>query len=197
MTYTPRPGSVADRALSHLRAQPFGAELSTSKLAEALGVQSFGLASAMQPALDAGMLLARQKGGHQRSPMFWSLKIDHAAAATHKVPDELVQPQRNGNSRRAATTSPTGAEEAFRAERCRSAAGGQPAAAGPAGGSLRVPLQPGQAVRAPTQQQHLIGSTATISMSGEVAIVAECGTVILFDAQRGRQLVGWLAGRVG
>lgn len=34
---------------------------------------------------------------------------------------------------------------------------------------------------------------ATLSMTGEVAIIAECGTVILFDAQRGRQLVAWLA----
>jgi len=43
----------------------------------------------------------------------------------------------------------------------------------------------------------LVGRTATLSMTGEVAVVAECGTVILFDAQRGRQLVTWLAGRAG
>lgn len=39
----------------------------------------------------------------------------------------------------------------------------------------------------------LIGRTATVSMSGEVAIVAECGAVVLFDADRARQLLEFCA----
>ena len=41
----------------------------------------------------------------------------------------------------------------------------------------------------------LAGKTATLSMTGEIAVVAECGTVILFDAQRARQLLAFFAGR--
>ncbi len=42
----------------------------------------------------------------------------------------------------------------------------------------------------------LAGRTATISMTGEIAVVAECGTVILFAAQRAQQLREFFAGRV-
>jgi hypothetical protein len=52
----------------------------------------------------------------------------------------------------------------------------QPAAAGPAG-------------------ETLVGVNATLSMSGELVIVAECGTVILFDKQRAQQLLAFLNGR--
>lgn len=44
---------------------------------------------------------------------------------------------------------------------------------------------------------HLVGKTATVSMTGEVAVVAECGTVILFEADLARQLIAFLAGRAG
>lgn len=43
----------------------------------------------------------------------------------------------------------------------------------------------------------LVGKTATISMTGEIAVVAECGAVVLFDAQRAQQLLAFFAGRVG
>ncbi len=41
----------------------------------------------------------------------------------------------------------------------------------------------------------LVGRNATLSMSGEIAIVAECGTVVLFDAERARQLLAFVVGR--
>lgn len=41
----------------------------------------------------------------------------------------------------------------------------------------------------------LIGRTVTVSMTGEVAVVAECGTVILFDGAMAKQLVAFCAGR--
>ena len=55
---------------------------------------------------------------------------------------------------------------------------GQPAAAGPAG-----------------EQPPLVGKTVTVSMTGQVAVVAECGTVILFDGALARQLMAFCAGR--
>lgn len=58
---------------------------------------------------------------------------------------------------------------------------GQPAAAGPAGAKRRV----------------LIGLSAGVSMSGNVSIESECGTVILFNAQRAKQLLAFFAGRGG
>lgn len=67
---------------------------------------------------------------------------------------------------------------------------GQPAAAGPAGVDIDAVHRISNA-----PPRHLTGRTATVSMTGEVAVVAECGTVILFDAERGRQLVAFLAGR--
>jgi hypothetical protein len=41
----------------------------------------------------------------------------------------------------------------------------------------------------------LTGANATVSLSGEIAIVAECGTVILFDKARAAQLLAFFAGR--
>ena len=45
------------------------------------------------------------------------------------------------------------------------------------------------------QQASLVGHNATISLTGEIAIVAECGTVILFDAAKARRLLAFFAGR--
>jgi enamine deaminase RidA (YjgF/YER057c/UK114 family) len=41
----------------------------------------------------------------------------------------------------------------------------------------------------------LTGANATVSLSGQIAIVAECGTVILFDKERAAQLLAFFAGR--
>ncbi len=45
------------------------------------------------------------------------------------------------------------------------------------------------------EQPPLVGKTVTVSMTGEVAVVAECGTVILFDGALARQLMAFCAGR--
>lgn len=79
MSYAAKPGSVADRALAFLQSQPpAGAEVSTSALADAIGATGEATATCLRPALDAGLVFARKKGGHIRSPLFWSL-VDHAA----------------------------------------------------------------------------------------------------------------------
>jgi hypothetical protein len=79
--YTPRPGSTCDRALAHLRTLAPGAEISGAALCEATGTLAGSLSVCMQPALDAKLVFARKKGGHVRSPQFWSL-VDQTRRAT-------------------------------------------------------------------------------------------------------------------
>lgn len=79
-SYTPKPGSAADRAMSHLRTLEPRAELSSAALAEAIGVGSNGLAASMEAAVGHGVVYRRTKGGHPRSPTFWSLH-DHRGSA--------------------------------------------------------------------------------------------------------------------
>lgn len=59
------------------------------------------------------------------------------------------------------------------------------------------PVGAGQPADAGPADESLVGKTATISMTGEIAVVSECGTVILFAAQRAQQLREFFAGRVG
>lgn len=77
--FTPHPGSVADRAIAYLQSQPAkGAEVSSPALAEAIGVPAAHLSVSLEQARDRGAVFARRKGGHLRSPLFWSL-VDHSA----------------------------------------------------------------------------------------------------------------------
>jgi hypothetical protein len=78
--YQPRAGTLAFRALSWLRTfveDDITAELSTSAWAGGLGVPGPDLIAAMQPAMRSRAVFCRQKGGHIRSPLFWSL-VDHS-----------------------------------------------------------------------------------------------------------------------
>ena len=79
MIYSPAPGSTTERAVAHLRSLPPGTELSTAALAEAIDATPNNLSPCLQPAADHGWLAKRQKGGHPKSPSFWSL----APAAIH------------------------------------------------------------------------------------------------------------------
>ena len=91
--YTPKPGSVADRALSHLASLPRGAELSSAALAEAIGVDPAVIGSSLQSALPSGTVCKRTKGGHPRSPAFWSLpEKGHQRPAT-KMPAPAAAPE--------------------------------------------------------------------------------------------------------
>lgn len=78
-TWAPKPGTVAGRVIDYLQTLPRGMELSSSALAEACGVPIGSVTPCLQPALDAGAVRARQRGGHARSPIFWSL-VDHNTA---------------------------------------------------------------------------------------------------------------------
>lgn len=91
MSYSPAPGSVAARVLGYLETLERGAELSTSQLAEALGVDAAGIPAQMQVALREGFLFSRQKGGHIRSPRFWSL-VDHRSVPPVRPVLDAVAP---------------------------------------------------------------------------------------------------------
>jgi len=93
--YTPKPGGVADRAIAHLRTLAPGAELSSPALAEAIGAACNAMAPSLVSAVERGALYRRQKGGHPRSPAFWSLR-DHSGVAPKECADlpvrQIVRP---------------------------------------------------------------------------------------------------------
>lgn len=77
MSYDPTPGSVPFRVLAHMELLHKGSEITTGMLGTALGIDSNGLATQLGRAVEARLLFVRQKGGHEKSPKFWSL-VDHS-----------------------------------------------------------------------------------------------------------------------
>lgn len=71
MTYQTQPGTIAHRAVEHLRRQPAGAELPTALLCEAIEVDSGNFKTLMGPALRHGAVRAR-RADTGRS-LVWSL----------------------------------------------------------------------------------------------------------------------------
>ena len=65
-----KPGSIAHRAISWMRAQGQGEEFLTSALAESLNVSPAGVIFALEQALAQGLVQRRQKQPGTRSP-FW------------------------------------------------------------------------------------------------------------------------------
>ena len=83
--YTPRPYSIASRAIGHLETLN-GDEISTARLAEAIGVPINNLPPCMDAAVSAGIVFKRQRDhSHPRSPYFWSLK-DHGRRDAPNTP---------------------------------------------------------------------------------------------------------------
>jgi hypothetical protein len=79
MSYEPRPGSVPDRVIAHLRTLPHGAERLSSQLAEAINAPPANVAACLEGAAAAGALFRRKKDSHVRAPIYWSL-VDHTKA---------------------------------------------------------------------------------------------------------------------
>jgi hypothetical protein len=77
--YTPRPGTLAFRVLGYLGTLMPGAEVPTGSIADALRCDGNLICSSMDQAVANKLVFSRQKGGHSRSPRFWSL-VDHTAA---------------------------------------------------------------------------------------------------------------------
>lgn len=80
-SYRPTPGSIPYRVLAHLESLPRGAEVPTAQLAQAARAEAYKFAALMDAARQAGVIFARQKGGHPKSPLFWSL-VDHSKEHT-------------------------------------------------------------------------------------------------------------------
>lgn len=58
--YTPKPGSVPDRAITYLRTLPPGTEVSTDQLAVAAGFERKNATAFLEPALRGGALARRK-----------------------------------------------------------------------------------------------------------------------------------------
>jgi hypothetical protein len=85
VSYTPKPGSTAQRAIAYLEKLPKGAEVMTSKIAEAIGAPNDSIQPCMLPALSAGLVFARQRYEHPRAPFWYSL-TDHRSIPRVKPP---------------------------------------------------------------------------------------------------------------
>lgn len=97
MSYEPRPGTVAFRALAYLETLPQGAEVMTSALAEALHLDDYKtLAPCLEAAVKSGAVFQRRRDDHPRSPWWWSLtdfsalpKAPRPAAVAFELVDEV------------------------------------------------------------------------------------------------------------
>lgn len=80
-TYVAPPGTIPDRAISHLRTLPPGTEIGSADLAAKVGTDSDGFAACMQLARNAGVVSARAV----RRRLFWSLGANGAIGALPRV----------------------------------------------------------------------------------------------------------------
>lgn len=110
--YVPKPGSVAFRALAHLELLHKGSEISNSMLAQQLSASGPEVLQALEPARKAGMVFSRQKGGHIRSPIFWSLEHHpDQSAPTNEIPRPEVHSPVTARGEAAPAAQPTGNSE--------------------------------------------------------------------------------------
>lgn len=174
--YAPRPGTVAFRALALLERR---GELSASQIAEELGMlASGGIAPHLEAPLRHGLVERRRRDPHSRAP-YWYRLVPAAAAPEASPPEPPSERALSAPSVSTADDAP------------------------PPAVSIRLaPVEKpevdsdSQSVRmaSPSARAPLIGANVTVSMSGEIAVVAECGTVILFKPARARELVSFLSG---
>lgn len=181
--YKPKPGSVADRAIDHLGSLPDGAEMMTTALAEAVRCPPLNFPPNMEAPIKHGLIFKRQRDTHVRSPMWWSL-TDHSAKPRVVTPRATVPAQDGSADVEIKVETPEPQPQPKRIPP-RSPVGGplgagQPAAAGPidASGALRC-------------------RNAAWWLTGEVAIEAEDGSVIVLDAVMARRLATHLRPMLG
>lgn len=85
MSYTPKPGSAADRAVSYLGRVK--GEVCTADLADAIACTPYGLGRTLGRAVDAGLLIKRQHKAGTSAPLFWSLPAESVAEAVAPKPE--------------------------------------------------------------------------------------------------------------
>jgi hypothetical protein len=112
--YAPRPDSVPFRAIAYLETLMPGAEIPTGTLASEAHCEVAGFTAYMQTALKHGLVFARQKGGHFRSPLFWSL-VDHSIpkglAGAARRPETAEETTHRGADTPTAAANAVGAGE--------------------------------------------------------------------------------------
>ena len=104
MAYEAKPGSVAQRVISYLETLAPGAEVMTSPIAEAIGIEPTLLSSSLIAAVAHGAVFRRQRLPGVRAPVWWSL-VDHSGgtrpavaasappvAGARKVPEPAPEP---------------------------------------------------------------------------------------------------------
>lgn len=85
MSYIPRLGSAAQRAISYLGRVK--GEVSTADLADAIACTPYGLGRTLGRAVDAGLLIKRQHKAGTSAPLFWSLPAESVAEAVAPKPE--------------------------------------------------------------------------------------------------------------
>lgn len=202
MTYTPRPGSTGDRVLQHIRAH---GPTPVSVLAAELDKS--------ENELHSHLAWPMSRGGIKRKVVGDEWVYDEGDG------QELLEGQGSQQvlkAERASADATARDAPATSSPRVGAMGAGQAADAAPADGvdmdrlGRRNPLEaaaallrgPGDDLIDAAFEVHegkprapLTGANATVSLSGEVAVVAECGTVILFDKERAAQLLAFFAGR--
>lgn len=166
--YEPRPGSLADRAIAHLRDLDPGAEITTAMLAAALQSQPLTLRTSLEFARGRGAIFSRQKGGHARSPMFWSL-VDHSSAPANAPPVARVASIKEEQSRHEVSAPMTEHQAALPKPPPRQAAIKEPDSAPAVKTGIRLAAW----------------------STGELAIEVEGGEVIVFDKVRAGEVVAF------
>ena len=107
MSYEPKPGSLAQRAIAYLGTRPPGTELMSSTLAEALGAEGNAVMACLSSAVDHGAVFRRKRLPGVRAPVWWSL-TDHAKESN--TPQEGVNRDASTGQSHGAegSASPTG-----------------------------------------------------------------------------------------
>jgi hypothetical protein len=184
--YEPRPGTVPYRVLSYLETQPHGAEVLTSTIAEATGIAPSSIPPCMEAAITAGAVFRRKRDGHIRAPAYWSL-VDHAASRTPPpASTQIVVPKPDSDG----TTEDAKGRDAGLISTRKAAAARHSNGEG-VGHAERRPTPP-EASSPVEKPEALRGKNAAWWMTGELAVEAEDGTVIVFDSVLAAKLVGFL-----
>lgn len=207
MSYQPRTGSVAARAIAYLAA--VGIPVAARPLADAVDSEPDVLATSLVFALDEGMVVREKRDGLNwyrlgNPPAETEPTARRVVPVEPKAPPPVAEPPPAPPQPAAPIPPARDSQHVLKAEAARpdatdrenpanaSPVGGpmgarQPAAAGPPAPLPRV--RAGVAAEPPT----LIGKRAAIYTTGELGLESECGRVMVFTKERASTLVKFFA----
>ncbi len=198
-TYTPEPGTVAYRVLAHLETLPKGAEVMTSALAEALGLEGRNVAPCLETALAKGLVFRRQRDTHVRSPFWWSLTDYSAIPKAERPVLEIPNTPPKGANRvrqvlKAEGASPDATDSEARSKVMAAEGSGSPTARGdnvaPASGAAPAFLQR----RGPDTGAQVDGCRAPESHAGACSGRAQQDQTSLPASPKGIRIALWSDG---